>query len=221
MKKLYVFILLLLYCQYLQAQTWTGTISTDWNTADNWSPVGVPTPSGNVIIPPSLGNYPVMNGKVTINSIDMQPGSRLDVNGSELALSGLNSNINFNGATLNNSNGATDIVLTINTGTGGFLTYFGSNIINDNIIFNLGGSNNFVESGTLPANVYNGHVTLNINDILTVYTSYSAPSQYNGNLTVNRTVAGITSLFYSGASITGNFSYTNNPGSSTAMGNPA
>ncbi|MBK8698306.1 MAG: hypothetical protein IPN29_01630 [Saprospiraceae bacterium] len=82
----------------------------------------------------------------------MQPGSQLDVNGSDLTITGVNMNINFNGAVINNSNGATDIVVNINTGTGGFLTYFRSNTINDNIVFNLTGSNQFIEAVAAPAN---------------------------------------------------------------------
>ncbi len=221
MKKLYVFTLLILCCYYLPAQTWTGATSTDWNTASNWNPAGVPTSSGNVIIPGSLSNYPVMNGKVIINGIDMQSGSSLDVNGSELALNGVNTNINFIGCTLNNSNGLSDIVLSINTGTGGFYTNFRGNTINDHIVFNLSGGNNFIDGLADNGNTYNGNVAFNINDILSVYLSYLVQSRFNGNLNVNRTVAGPTNLFSAGAVITGNFSYTNNVGSGSALGNTA
>jgi hypothetical protein len=219
MKKLYFFTLLILCCHCLPAQTWTGATNSDWNNAANWNPAGVPTSTSNVIIPGSLSQYPVMNGKVLINGIDMQPGSRLDVNGSELALNGVNTYINFNGATLNNSNGATDIILSITTGAGGFVTYFSSNTVNDNIVFNLSGQNNFIEAAALPRNVYNEHVTFNIIDVLPVYISYGASSLFYGNLTINRAVPGYTSLFYSGADLAGNFSYTNNVGAATVMGN--
>ncbi len=64
--------------------TWTGTTSTDWSTASNWSPASVPTSSDNIIIPATgITNYPVASsltiasGKTTtINS-----NAQLTVNG--------------------------------------------------------------------------------------------------------------------------------------------
>jgi hypothetical protein len=223
MKRIYIFLQLLLSCSLLHAQTWNGSVNTDWNTATNWTPAGVPTSAGNVVIPGSVAsnNWPVFAGNVTINSIDMQPGCQLNVNGFTLTINGISTNINFNGAVLNNSNVATDIVLNINTGIGGYITYFRSNTINDNIVFNLTGSNQFTEAVAAPANVYNGNAVFNINDVLTTSISYGVPSQFNANLTVNRTVAGATSLFYAGATITGNFSYTNNTAGETGLGNLA
>ncbi|MBL7723463.1 MAG: T9SS type A sorting domain-containing protein [Chitinophagaceae bacterium] len=221
MKRIYIFLQLLLSCSLLYAQTWNGSVNTDWNNASNWTPAGVPTSAGNVIIPGSVASnsWPVFTGNVTINSIDMQPGCRLDVNGFALTINGVNMNINFNGAIINNSNGATDIVFNINTGSNGFLSYFRSNTINDNIVFNLTGNNQFIEAVAAPVNVYNGNAVFNINDVLTTYISYGVPSEFNGDLTVNRTVAGPTSLFYAGATITGNFTYTNNTSSAVSIGN--
>jgi len=42
-------------------KTWTGAISTDWNTAGNWSPSGVPT-SVDCITIPDAANEPVISG---------------------------------------------------------------------------------------------------------------------------------------------------------------
>lgn len=222
MKKIFLLLLLLFPFINLQAQTWTGATSTDWKEASNWLPAGVPGVTANILIPGTVAsnNWPVFSGDVTINSIDMQPGCRLDVNGYPLTVTGVNMNNNFSGAEINNSNNAADIIINLNTGINGFITYFRSNTVNDNIIFNLTGSNQFIEAVAAPANVYNGDASFNINDILTVSISYGAPSQFNGNLSVNRAVAGVTSLFYAGAIIAGNFSYINNAGSPTVMGNP-
>jgi len=222
MKKLFYFSVCLLVVSNLYAQTWTGTTSTSWDISTNWSPVGVPTGTSDVIIPGSLdsGNWPVFASNVSINSIDMQPGSQLDVNGFTLTLNGVNTYISFTGATLNNSNGATDIVINVHTGVSGYSTYFKSNTVNDAIIFNITGdaSSPFYEGDAAPSNQYNGNASYNINDALPVYISQAVPSQYNGNLIVNRTVAGGTILFNAGGSITGNYTYTNNVGSSTIMG---
>ncbi len=201
------------------AQTWNGLLSTDWNTSGNWAPANVPTTAGNVMIPGTVatGNWPVLAGNININSIQMQQGSQLDVNGFSVTISSINANNNFNGATLINSNAAADIEININTGSGGFITYFSSNTVNDNIVFNITGSNLFSEQEG-PGNVYNGNSTFNINGSMMVLISYGAASLFNGNLTINRTVAGDTWLFYAGGQVNGNFSLTNNAGGLTGMG---
>lgn len=38
--------------------TWDGSSGTNWNTAANWSTNAVPTRQDDVVIPPSLTNYP-------------------------------------------------------------------------------------------------------------------------------------------------------------------
>ncbi|MDN3654295.1 T9SS type A sorting domain-containing protein [Ferruginibacter paludis] len=209
--------------QFVFSQIWNGSVNTNWNTAANWTPAIVPDATGNVIIPGSIaGNrWPVLVSNTTVNSINMQNGSQLDVNGFALALNSINSYNYFTGAILNNSNEATDIVIDINTGSGGYITNFNSNTVNDNITFNLTGANQFNEGTAAPANEYNGNVSFNINGIMPVYISYASASRYNGNLAVARTVGGGTSLFNAGADITGNFVFINNAGSATGMGNNA
>ena len=179
MKKVLSLLFCIMVVSNLYSQTWTGNTSTSWNISTNWSPAIVPTGISNVIIPGSVAsnNWPVFAGNVTINSITMQSGSHLDVNGFTLTLNGVNTNITFTGATLNNSNGATDIVINWNTGVGGYVSRFYSNTVNDAITFNITGTNAFWEGDAAPANHYNGNVGFNINDVLTVYISYTAASQ--------------------------------------------
>jgi len=222
MKRIYIFLFLIFSFLFLQSQTWTGSSSRDWNTAANWSPAGIPGGSANVIIPGSVssGNWPMFSGNVIINSIDLQAGSQLDVNGFSLTINGNTTFIKFIGSTINNSNGSTDIEINLNTGAGGFYTFFSSNTVNDHIVFNLTGSNQFVEGYDGTPNHYNGNVRININDPLPALISYLVPSQYHGNLSIFRTVAGGTSLFNASATITGNFSYTNPVGTGTGIGNP-
>lgn len=45
MEKIYFLLVALLLSQNLLAidKTWTGSINTDWATASNWSPSGMPT----------------------------------------------------------------------------------------------------------------------------------------------------------------------------------
>lgn len=82
------------------AVTWTGSTSTDWNTAGNWNPAVVPTSAVDATIPANLTNYPVVasgtnaqvknlthNGaldkRITVNT-----GGKLTVNGSYAAANG-------------------------------------------------------------------------------------------------------------------------------------
>lgn len=49
-------------------KTWTGSLSTDWGTAGNWSPSGVPSSGQNVSIP-NTTNKPTVNGAYAINNL--------------------------------------------------------------------------------------------------------------------------------------------------------
>ncbi|MES2772685.1 MAG: hypothetical protein V4722_00780 [Bacteroidota bacterium] len=218
MKKLILPLIAVCLCGILQAQTWNGSISNNWNTPGNWTG-GLPGAGSNVTIPGALAVYPVLNSNVTINGIFMNSGSRLDVNGYTLTLNGTTVFTNFTGAILNNSNVATDIVLNINTGGSGYNTQFNSNTVNDAIIFNLTGTNTFYEGNVAPANQFTGNATFNIGATQTVYISNVSAAQYGANLTVSRTVGGDTWMFAAGATIAGNYAFTNNFGGGIGIGN--
>ena len=217
MKKIYLVTTLLLSFYFLKAQTWTGASGTNWNSASNWNPMVVPASNDIAIIPGGLGNYPVLLGNITVRSINMQAGSSIDVNGFNVTIIS-NDFVYFTGATINNSNAGTDIILNINTGNLGFTTYFKNNIVNDAIIFNISGINTFLDGDAGVANQFNGNVTYNITGTLNVKISQVVPSQFNGNLTVNRTTIGVTNVCNGGGNITGNYSFTDNTGSITVMG---
>ncbi|MFZ4707300.1 MAG: T9SS type A sorting domain-containing protein, partial [Bacteroidales bacterium] len=73
--------------------TWTGDISTAWNTAGNWSSMAVPTSNDNAIIPASptrlahintAATSPAACNKLTVNpggSLTIDAGKALTVNG--------------------------------------------------------------------------------------------------------------------------------------------
>ena len=55
--------------------TWAGATGTDWNTASNWTPIGVPTNIDNVVIPNGTINNPKItnsNGNITLNNLDIE-----------------------------------------------------------------------------------------------------------------------------------------------------
>src|SRR5215210_1014243 len=81
MRKICLFILLIVSATCSQAQVWTGASNTDWNNSSNWNPMTVPAANDIATIPGGLANYPVLLANIVVRSIDMQQGSRLDVNG--------------------------------------------------------------------------------------------------------------------------------------------
>ncbi|MGG9962861.1 T9SS type A sorting domain-containing protein [Ferruginibacter sp. SUN106] len=218
MKFFYFFILLMIVCITANAQTWTGSSGTNWNTASNWNPITVPGSNDIATIPAGATNYPVLTNNILVRSIDMQAGSQIDVNGFNITINS-NYDVRFTGATINNSNAATDIVLNIATGNNGYTTYFKNNIVNDAIIFNISGFNTFLDGDAGTVNQFNGDVTYNITGTLVVDISHIIPSQFNGNLTVNRTVKGETHVCNGGGNIAGDYTFTDNTGSIIFMGN--
>lgn len=203
--KILLIIALLQISFFLQAQTWNGNTSTDWNTASNWTPAGVPVAAGNVTIP-NTTNKPKLAGSTTITSISMSAGSAIDFNGFSLTASGT---FSIQGATLNNTKAATDIVLTT---AGGGSNYFGGSTVNDNITINQNGTSVLYE-GYGTADVFNGNAVFVLASSGLHYSCYNQKSSFNGNLSVTRTTAGATYLFNAGFNaITGNLTYTNTVG---------
>jgi len=70
-------------------KTWTGNISTDWETAGNWTP-SAPGSGDDVIIPtsPIGGRMPTISADYTVKSIMIQAGATLTHNGGVLSSDG-------------------------------------------------------------------------------------------------------------------------------------
>ncbi|WP_157618568.1 beta strand repeat-containing protein [Spirosoma spitsbergense] len=89
--------------------TWTGTTSTDWNTASNWCPTRVPLSTDDVVIPSTPANQPVLSTPATAKSVEVQSGASLSItaagiltiNGSKSV--GGNATAFHNGGTVANS----------------------------------------------------------------------------------------------------------------------
>ncbi|HQW47448.1 MAG TPA: hypothetical protein PLZ98_10245, partial [Chitinophagaceae bacterium] len=191
----------------LQAQNWTGAVSSNWDDPNNWSPANVPNANSAVNIT-NVGNSPQLQSNVTIGVINANTGVVLDFNGYSMTITSNTGGYKvFNGVTFNNTNAGSDIVLNMNTGGVGYYATFDACIINDKITFNLSGDNAFYEGST--ANQYNGDVVYNVSSGLAIYLSYAAASQYAGNFSFVRTVGGTSIILGSGATIGGNFSLQN------------
>lgn len=68
--------------------TWSGSTSTDWNTASNWTPAQVPSSGANILIPSGTGNAPVLQGSVSLFSLNVQSGNSLTLGSHTLTLTG-------------------------------------------------------------------------------------------------------------------------------------
>ncbi|MBE0638424.1 MAG: T9SS type A sorting domain-containing protein [Bacteroidales bacterium] len=130
-----------------QPGLWTGAISSNWYTADNWDDSNIPTAGTDVVIPATAPNMPAIDaGDWYINS--------LTVNGS-LNLAGGNltvyENATFNGELLVTSPGSQFVVL------GDFSWNSGSSAeINQDVTLVCNGNWNFNEGSSVQFN--NGNV---------------------------------------------------------------
>jgi hypothetical protein len=69
---------------------WTGSVSDDWNTPDNWSPAVVPSATDHIIIPSSVLNMPIVyNNGLNCHTIFVLDGATVTINpGISLTING-------------------------------------------------------------------------------------------------------------------------------------
>jgi hypothetical protein len=203
------------------AQTWKGTLSSDWNTAGNWNPANVPGSTSFVTISGTgITNWPVLSGNINVGYLNIGTGAEMDTKGFEIRIGQFmfNENCLFDGATIKNSspNTTTRLVI-IGTSTIGHSTFEGNieftfsayfqdrfnystffeyaNHFKGNAKFNAGGNSEFYISND--ASTFDAGVEINFDS----YKSLDGNSQ----------AFPVASLFYGGSSITGNLKI-NSPG---------
>lgn len=127
-KKKVVSILVLVFMasMNLNAQTWTGTTDTNFETATNWDNGVIPDAAAAVVIP-SVANSPVIAATTTlgINTLEVKAGATLNIKGSitPSAVTYTGGNIVIDGGVLNvrkNLNlgaSANPATITVNSGT--------------------------------------------------------------------------------------------------------
>jgi hypothetical protein len=85
MKKLFTLFAImsmLISTPVLAQKTWTGSTNTNWGTASNWSPSGVPSASDYVTIPSAPANQPVLSGASgTCSTLNISSGASLSISG--------------------------------------------------------------------------------------------------------------------------------------------
>lgn len=180
----YLFCIALLFATHAQSQVWLGAVNSDWKNAANWAP------ANHLTIPANATHWPVLDDNTTVNSLVMEPGSRLYLNGHKLEITtNGDQQLDIQGATIEGGG-----ILEIK---GEGTRIFDGNTINGNLDINIEGSALFKEA-TLAPNVYNGNITFNINGTADFFTSTEFASTFNGNMVVLRTVPGHTTLFVKG-----------------------
>jgi len=94
-----------------QANTWTGSTNTDWNTPTNWSLSIVPISSEPVIIPQTINNPIISTGELAVASaINIQNGAILTLSGSGTLTANNGITVNSGGALIGNSSNITGTV---------------------------------------------------------------------------------------------------------------
>ncbi|MDQ3278315.1 MAG: hypothetical protein M3Q06_08305, partial [Bacteroidota bacterium] len=79
--------------ELLNVTRWTGALSTDWNTAGNWTPSAIPVATNNITIPGTATLYPVISSGITaIKDLVIEASASLTVSGATLQISGSISN---------------------------------------------------------------------------------------------------------------------------------
>ncbi len=83
---LLLFAFIISQCAFASTRTWTGSVSTNWNTAANWSPS---SPSwADTIYIHSSSNKPVLSENTNCYTIILTSGAELDLGGYLLTING-------------------------------------------------------------------------------------------------------------------------------------
>lgn len=85
---------------YPAINRWTGTVSTDWKNAGNWSNGKTPSQAYNIIIPasPTGGRFPAIAASDTVycQNLTLETGAQLSVNGTLVIGGTINGSYRFN-----------------------------------------------------------------------------------------------------------------------------
>ncbi|MCP4541012.1 MAG: DNRLRE domain-containing protein [Chloroflexi bacterium] len=129
-----------------EGKIWDGSASTDWHTADNWTPSGVPT-SGDDVVIPDVSNDPVISGAdAAVDSLTIETGAVLDLGDRVLTVEGTLSNDGTLKQTMDVSEGSTSNFLRITNLAGDQTKYYGLDITPSSAAFGAFDTDRVVES---------------------------------------------------------------------------
>ncbi len=196
--------------------TWTGAKNNVWNEACNWTPIGVPSATNDVVIPSGTLNEPTLSvNNASASTVEVQSGATFTIaTGGKLELNRISTMLSASSPTFYN-NGTVDnrgkiVMGNLNTiGSIGLANYStfnnisGGEIIIDNTIqialFTLSGNFNNEAKITIGANSYSG-----ISGITNDESTFN--NNPGGEIIIDRTEYGIRnneeSVFSNNAKIT-------------------
>jgi len=214
---------------FAATKIWVG-ITTNWNSALNWNPAGLPSSFDDVIIPtlPSGRNMPTIDlGTLTIKSLTINSGASLNHSGGTLliddvvSISGI---FNQSGGTVSTKDMELENGGTYNQSTGEFQISHDLKIISGNTFAATGGRVHFIGRSGGGAN-YTGNVqfyevlidadadnNMNIdNDIIKIAGNFT---NYNPNLNNNK-----GTVIFNGTNPQTIYSASTPPATTTTFGN--
>ena len=112
---------------------WTGSTSTNWHTAENWSPAGVPTASDNVTIPDVTNDPVISTANAAVNGLTINAGAIVDLTNRLLTAEGTVINNGTLKQTQLVNQGVTTNFLRITNQAQSQTRYFGLDFINPTV----------------------------------------------------------------------------------------
>ena len=109
-------------------KTWNGSTSSNWHTAGNWTPSGVPTSGDTVLIPDTSNDPVVSSGSAAVEELTVQPDAILDLTTRTLTSEGAVTNAGTIKQTRQVSTGGTTEFLRIKNQAGTQTKYYGVDI---------------------------------------------------------------------------------------------
>ncbi|MDJ1502977.1 LamG domain-containing protein [Xanthocytophaga agilis] len=163
------------------AYTWNGSVSTDWNTAANWTPAGIPSTYDDAVVN-SCTTCPKLATTTTVKNLTLNTGAKFDIGTYTLTtlrdLQIRSTSITSNGGRLTSllfnqlyrTTVTGDITLERNgSGTG---NWAGGNTFNGNTtILNSPGGNGILQTASSESDFFNGNLTVT-NNAYRIYFGY-------------------------------------------------
>ncbi|MDJ1471142.1 hypothetical protein [Xanthocytophaga flava] len=194
----YIFLigsLLLSQSSQAASYTWNGSMSTDWNTAANWTPAAVPASTDDVTINTvSVNRYPVLVANTTLNSFTLNSGS-IDLAGFVLTCNGTTTlkggtfgssltkgEIKALGGTTSFGSATTSVTIyTIVTVIGPVVSNIQNTTFNEMVSFTKNGGYLETANGN---NVFKENVTITMTDGLRWGLAQNFPDTFHKELTI-------------------------------------
>ena len=107
---------------------WNGSVSSDWHTADNWTPSGVPTSDLTVLIPDTSRDPVVSAANAEAKDLTIDPGAVLDLTSRTITVEGTLTNNGTMKQTLDVNTTSTTQFLRILNKAGTQLKYLGVDV---------------------------------------------------------------------------------------------